>query len=58
LIYLNNFVLNNIKMKKLIAAIILGAFVMIGISSCSSRQGCPGVADSYKFRGNNRGVWR
>jgi hypothetical protein len=51
-------VLNNITMKKLIAAIILGAFVMIGISSCSSRQGCPGVADSYKFRGNNRGVWR
>jgi hypothetical protein len=45
-------------MKKLIAGLILVSFVVIGLSACSGRQGCPAMSDNYKYSGRNRGVWR
>ena len=45
-------------MKKIIAVVVLASFVMIGLSACSGRQGCPAMSDSYKYSGRSRGVWR
>ncbi len=44
-------------MKKTLAALILLGFIAIGISSCSS-QGCPGMADGYRYGGKSKAVWR
>jgi|688.fasta_scaffold155334_1 hypothetical protein len=45
-------------MKKVFAAILVFGFLAIAFSACSSRQGCPGGADNYKFSGRGRGVWK
>lgn len=45
-------------MKKLIAAVLLASFVVIGLSACSGRMGCPAMSDSYKYSGRSRGVWK